>query len=147
MFIRMKRKRPLSKFTDAEFRNPANRVAVMTRGRYIRRMRSGLAVNAPLPGFELEDAIEEIRHLEIDRKAGRLTPRVRPSTSAAALRVRLHRLRRLAPSGVTADVWREIVDHFQGRCATEGCPALACGVSRIPDGTPVPACRVHKVGA
>lgn len=137
----MKRAKPLSELTFDELHEPANRRAVLRRGAAIRRRRAGLPENAPLPGFSFEDAVEEITVHAHDRKKCRASRR----TGSAALRQRMHRLRKLAPSGVTVDVWAEIVAHFRGACHVEGCGRLACRVGRLEDGTPVPACVAHSV--
>lgn len=139
----MKRAKPLSELTFDELHEPANRRAVLRRGAAIRRRRANLPENAPLPGFSFEDAVEEITVHAHDRKKAR---GARPAPrGSAALRQRMHRLRKLAPAGVTLDVWHEIVAHFKGACHVDGCGRLACRVGRIADGTPVPACVAHAL--
>lgn len=65
----------------------------------------------------------------------------KPPKLSRALEQRRRRLLALAPPGATADVWEEIVDHFECRCAHCGKPASRA--VPLPSGDPVPACPGH----
>lgn len=55
---------------------------------------------------------------------------------------RAYRLKQKRPSGVSGEVWCEIVDACRACCLTCGAPATR--IQRLPDGTPAPACFVHE---
>jgi hypothetical protein len=136
----------LSEMTRDELYAPEHRAAVLRRARYLKRRIDRLPVDAPLPRQTIDDAVDLIcgYRIQQEREGAPARKTRRQVLSGNALRQRRHRLKKLAPSGVTPSVWAEIVDHFRGACATEGCTTLAAGFSRIPDGTPVPACIVHR---
>lgn len=66
-----------------------------------------------------------------------------PARASRALEQRRRRLLALAPTGIDAATWREIVDFAACRCLAPGCARPACRVARLADGTPYPACPQH----